>query len=146
MSTKLFISAYRLSHFFTKNQILRIVGLPIRILYKILKVIFAIDLSDKTRIGKNFKIDHGFGLVINYKTVIGNNVRLRNSTTIGVKKANDSLAPKIGNNVDIGANSILIGDITIGDNVIIGAGSVVINSIPSNEIWAGNPRDCELMS
>jgi maltose O-acetyltransferase len=46
---------------------------------------------------------------------------------------------KIGNNVWIGMNACILPGVTIGDNSIIGAGSVVIRSIPSNEIWVGNP-------
>ena len=46
---------------------------------------------------------------------------------------------KIGNNVFIGAHSIIAKSVNIGDNVIIGAGSVVTKDIPSNEIWAGVP-------
>lgn len=46
---------------------------------------------------------------------------------------------KIGNNVFIGAHSTILKGVTIGDNAIIGACSVVTKSIPSNEIWAGNP-------
>lgn len=46
---------------------------------------------------------------------------------------------KIGNNVFVGADSIILPNVTIGSNVIIGAGSVVTNSIPSNSIVAGNP-------
>lgn len=46
---------------------------------------------------------------------------------------------KIGNNVFVGAGSIVLPGVKIGDNVIIGAGSVVTKNIPSNEIWAGNP-------
>ncbi|MBC7401314.1 MAG: serine acetyltransferase, partial [Mucilaginibacter sp.] len=70
------------------------------------------------------------------------NCTLRNSTTIGNKKQADGTfgpAPRIGNNVDIGANVIIIGDIEIGDNVVIGAGSVVTKSIPANSVAVGNP-------
>lgn len=45
----------------------------------------------------------------------------------------------IENNVFIGAHTIILKGVTIGENSIIGAGSVVTKSIPSNEIWAGNP-------
>lgn len=45
----------------------------------------------------------------------------------------------IGNNVFIGANSVILPNVNIGDNVIIGAGSVVTHSIPSNYVAAGNP-------
>lgn len=43
----------------------------------------------------------------------------------------------IGNNVELGANVVIIGDITIGNNVTIGAGSVVLDSIPDNALVVG---------
>lgn len=46
---------------------------------------------------------------------------------------------KIGNNVHIGMNAMIVQPITIGDDVIIGAGSVVTKNIPSGEIWGGIP-------
>lgn len=45
----------------------------------------------------------------------------------------------IGNNVFIGAGSIVLMGVTIGDNVIIGAGSIVTKNIPSNSVAVGNP-------
>ncbi len=50
----------------------------------------------------------------------------------------------IGNNVFIGAGSIVLPGVKIGDNVIVGAGSVVANDIPSNSVAAGNP--CRVMT
>lgn len=46
---------------------------------------------------------------------------------------------KIGSNVFIGMNTIILRGVIVGDNVIIGAGSVVTKDIPANEVWAGNP-------
>jgi len=46
---------------------------------------------------------------------------------------------KIGSNVQIGANSVVLAGVTIGDNVIIGACSLVNKDIPSNTVAAGNP-------
>jgi acetyltransferase-like isoleucine patch superfamily enzyme len=45
----------------------------------------------------------------------------------------------IGDDVFVGANSIILKGVSIGDRVIIGAGSVITKNIPSDEIWAGNP-------
>lgn len=46
---------------------------------------------------------------------------------------------RIGNNVFVGACSIILPGISVGDNSIIGGGSVVTKNVPSNEVWAGNP-------
>ena len=46
---------------------------------------------------------------------------------------------KVGNNVFIGMNSMILKDVTIGDNVIIGAGSVITSDIESNCVAVGNP-------
>lgn len=45
----------------------------------------------------------------------------------------------IGNNVLIGAGSLILKGVSIGDNSVIGAGSVVTNNVPSNQVWGGNP-------
>jgi acetyltransferase-like isoleucine patch superfamily enzyme len=46
---------------------------------------------------------------------------------------------KIGNNVFIGTNALVLPGVEIGDNVVIGAGSVVTKAVPSNQVVAGNP-------
>ena len=51
----------------------------------------------------------------------------------------DRAPVKIGNNVQIGANSIVLKGVTIGDNVVVGAMSLVKDDIPSNSIAVGNP-------
>ncbi|AUD07625.1 serine O-acetyltransferase [Spirosoma pollinicola] len=135
----LFIVAFRVSAFFSKNFFLKIVGFPIRTVYKIsVQWVLGIDISDTTIIGENFNVFHGHGLVINRQTVIGNNVTVRQNTTVGSAKDNGK-SPVIGNNVNIGANSVVIGNITIGDNSLIAAGSVVLKDVPSNTVVAGNP-------
>ena len=85
---------------------------------------------------------HPIGIVIGLKVVIGKNCEVYQNVTIGTKDTKsfeNGKYPKIGNNVIIYPNSIIIGDITIGDNVIIGAGSIVLNDVPGNSIVAGAP-------
>lgn len=81
---------------------------------------------------------HPFATIINVKR-IGKNFTFRNGLTIGNKNNDNKQLPTIGDNVEVGANVVIIGDIEIGNNVVIGAGSVVVKSIPSNCIVAGNP-------
>ncbi|EOD9674203.1 MULTISPECIES: DapH/DapD/GlmU-related protein [Salmonella] len=86
--------------------------------------------------GYGLDIPHHMGIVITKKARIGCNLSLKQNTTVGNKqglKEDDFII--IGNNVDIGANTCIIGSITIGDNVTIGAMSFVNKSIPANSIY-----------
>lgn len=135
----LFICAFRTSNFFTKNLFLKILGFPIRLFYKIMiQWVLGIDIDDTTKIGFGFNVYHGQSLIINSGTIIGKNVIVRHNTTIGNAKEEDS-CPIIGDNVTIGANAVVIGNIKIGNNSIIGAGSVVIRDVPENSVVVGNP-------
>lgn len=71
---------------------------------------------------------------------IGKNFSCRQNTTIGNKfDSRSKERPTIGDNVTLGANVVIIGDVHIGNNVIIGAGSVVVKDVPENAIVVGNP-------
>ena len=139
------VFSFRITSFFAQNRfkLIKIIGFPIRILYRlIIEWVLGVEIPDTTRIGFGLKIHHGIGLVINPEVIIGNNVVLRHNTTIGHVidlEGNCLGSPIIGNNVDVGANVVIIGNIIVGNNVIIGAGSVVVKSIPSNSVVVGNP-------
>ena len=97
------------------------------------------EICDNVIIGKNFSYSHPFSTIINAKS-IGDNFTIHQNTTIGNKiDGRNDLVPTIGDNVSIGANSCVIGNVTIGSNVIIGAGTVVVKDVPDNSIVVGNP-------
>ena len=87
-----------------------------------------VEIGAQCQIGKNCDIWHS-GVVINGD--VGDNCTFHGNNIIGNKgKGKETQNPKIGNGVDIGANAVIIGDVTIADNCIIGAGAVVTKSFP----------------
>ena len=99
------------------------------------------DIMPTTVIGEGFEIFHSaHGSVVSPGTIIGNNVSLRQNTSIGAKGFSGSeKSPVIMDDVTIGPNACIIGDITIGKGAIIGAGAVVVKDVPEYAIVAGNP-------
>lgn len=136
----LFIIFFRISNYIqSSNFFVKLIGIPFRLFYKFFfRWLLGIDIPDNTSIGKGFMVYHGQSLIIHGDCNIGNNVLVRHNTTIGQAKSNGK-SPSIGDNVEIGANSVIIGGITIGNDSVIAAGSVVVKDVPSNVIVAGNP-------
>ena len=122
-----------------QSPLLRLLGTPVIALY-VLYVEWAlgIELNLKSRIGPGLRLYHGTGLVIHEAAVLGSNCALRHCTTIGMKNG-PADCPLIGDNVDIGSNSVVVGSIRIGDNATIGAGSVVLQDVAPGDVVAGNP-------
>jgi serine O-acetyltransferase len=110
-----------------------------KVLYKWTQIVTGIELPCEVQIGENFVIDHFGGIIISGYARFGDNCRIRNGVVVGLRRVEEPIAPRIGNNVDIGAGAKVLGPITIGNNVIIGANAVVICDVPDNCIAVGVP-------
>lgn len=139
----LVMTLFRIAHLLRQSPITFVLFFWYFLLYRFfVEWTLCIELPWKTRIGPGFRVDHGQALIVNDRTVFGANCTVRNSTTIGNKRLKDgsySAAPHFGDRVDIGANAVIIGPITIGNDVAIGAGSVVLKDVPADHIAVGNP-------
>jgi len=120
-----------------------LLGIPYLAFYRInVEWILGIELRFKTRVGPRLRLFHGQALVVHESAVIGADCTLRQSTSIGSKKladGSDGASPVLGNGVDVGANAVILGAITVGDGAVIGAGAVVLKDVPARAVVAGNP-------
>lgn len=97
---------------------------------------YGIEISPDAKIGRKFSIMHIGNIVIGAGTIIGNGCKIYQGVTIGCK--NDEY-PVIGDNVTIFPGAKVIGGIKIGNNVVIGTNAVVLHDVASNCVVAGNP-------
>lgn len=132
---------HRLNHFLWRYK-LRLIA---RILSQIARIITGIEIHPGAQIGKNFFIDHGTGVVIGETAIIGDNVTLYQSVTLGgvSPSENSDLQrskkrhPTIEDDVIIGSGAQILGDITVGQGARIGANAVVIKDVAAYTTMVG---------
>ncbi|MEP1767666.1 MAG: serine O-acetyltransferase [Sulfitobacter sp.] len=102
--------------------------------------IFGVDIHPGARIGKGIMIDHAHSIVIGETAVVGDNVSMLHSVTLGgTGKEEEDRHPKIEDGVLVGAGAKVLGNITIGHCSRIAAGSVVLENVPACKTVAGIP-------
>lgn len=107
---------------------------------KLVEILTGICLPGPTNIGPGLYIGHFGNIFIDSETRIGANCNLAQGVTIG-KGGRGELhgVPVLGDRVHIGANAVILGNITIGNDAAIGPGAVVMNSVPACGVAMGNP-------
>lgn len=120
-SNKLALAYYRLRFYFLSQK-------------------HGMEIPRGTEIGEGLYIGHPFNITINEKTKLGKNVNIHKGVTIGQEnRGNRAGVPVIGNNVWIGVNATIVGNISIGDDVLIAPNAYVNCSVESHSIVIGNP-------
>lgn len=126
---------YKIGNFFYKKR----VPLIPKLCDILIRLLFNSVVYSRTNIGKNCTFAYGgIATVIHPLTIIGDDVLIGQSVTIGGKSGNKNL-PVIGNNVYISAGAKVLGPIKVGNNAIIGANAVVIHDVPDNAVVVGIP-------
>ena len=111
-----------------------------RLAFRISKRKFNIELYGKTSIGPGLYLGHPYGITINSNVVIGKNCNIHRGVLIGQENRGNRVGvPKIGNNVWVGINATIVGNIVVGDDVLIAPNAFVNCDIPSHSIVLGNP-------
>lgn len=129
------INLHRIGHFFYQKKI----PLLPRLFRFIVFLLYNSDIPSSVIIGKNTLFGHsGIGVVIHQDAIIGDDCMIGQGITIGGRSKN-RIVPTIGNKVYIAAGARVLGPIKIGNNVIIAPNAVVIKDVPNNCIVGGIP-------
>ncbi|MFT4049677.1 MAG: serine O-acetyltransferase [Solirubrobacterales bacterium] len=111
-----------------------------RLISYVARIFTGVEIHPHARIGENFFIDHGAGVVIGETAEIGDNVTLYQGVTLGGTGLEPGKRhPTLENDVTVGSGAKLLGPIHVGHGAKIGANSVVIHDVPPNSTVVGNP-------
>ena len=130
------VQAYRVGHWLWRQGR---VDLAYYVQMRVSEV-FGVDIHPAAQIGRGIMIDHAHSIVIGETAVVGDNVSMLHSVTLGgTGKEDGDRHPKIGNGVLIGAGAKVLGNIHVGHCSRIAAGSVVLHDVPPKSTVAGVP-------
>lgn len=130
------ILLHRIANFLHK------LGIPYvpRFLSHVNRMVTQIEIHPGAKIGSDFFIDHGGGVVIGETSEIGDNVTIYQGVTLGgVTMTREKRHPTVGNDVVIGSGARILGPVRIGNRVRIGANAVVTEDIPDDSVVVGVP-------
>ena len=131
-------NAYHLYYLSHKLYMNKIPFFP-KAIKSIIFLIYNSSIPYQAEIGKGSRFAYGgIGVVIHKRAVIGKNCNIGSNVTIGGKSGHYNV-PIIGDNVFISTGSRILGPIEIGNNVIVGANSVVVKNVLPNSVVAGVP-------
>lgn len=130
------VCSHRLAHLFYRNKLFIIA----RLISQVSRFITGIEIHPGAVIGKGLFIDHGMGVVIGETAEIGDNCTIYHGVTLGgTGKDTGKRHPTIGNNVLISTGAKVLGPFKVGDNSNIGANSVVLREVEPNTTVVGVP-------
>ena len=111
-----------------------------RVLYHHYRFRYGFDISPTTRIGPGLYIGHFGGVVVSPHAILGANVNIAHGVTIGAASRGPRTgAPTLEDRVWVGANAVLVGNITIGHDALIAPGAYVNFDVPPMAVVLGNP-------
>lgn len=114
--------------------------LAARIISHANRFITGIEIHPGATIGRRVVIDHGMGIVIGETAIVGDGCLLYKGVVLGGTTLRQAKRhPTLGQNVVVGSNACILGDIELGDGVKVGSGSVVVRSVPPGATVVGVP-------
>ena len=102
-------------------------------------MLLGVELPCEAIVGERLVIEHTGTIVVSGDAIFGDDCILRQGVTVGLRNRGIRGSPRLGDRVDIGAGAKLLGPIRIGNDVAIGANAVVLCDVPDQSIAVGIP-------
>ena len=134
---------HQIAHFFSVAKF----NLIARVISQFSRFLTGIEIHPAAKIGKNFFIDHGMGVVIGETSEIGDNVTIYHMVTLGGiapsinsnNQRNVKRHPTIEDEVVIGSGAQVLGPVRVGRCAKIGANAVITKDVPEKAVMVGIP-------
>ena len=111
-----------------------------RVMSQFTRFMTGVEIHPAAQIGRRLFIDHAMGVVIGETTVVGDDCVLYQGVTLGgTGKESGKRHPTLGDRVTVGTGAKVLGNIRIGDDVKIGGNSVVVKDVPNDSTVVGVP-------
>ena len=131
------IWSHRLAHKMWQRQSLKPAA---RVLSTVTRAVTGVEIHPGATIGRRFFIDHGMGVVIGETAEVGDDVMLYHGVTLGGRSLEKvKRHPTLGDRVTVGTGARILGAVELGDDVQVGANSVVVKDIPAGAVATGIP-------
>ncbi|MDG1302311.1 MAG: serine acetyltransferase [Opitutae bacterium] len=131
---------YRLCQFLLTRPTLKLFLKLARLKYLRVQLLTGIQIPILADIDAGLYIPHPGGIVVNPGFYAGRGLYLSHNVTVGkVHSGERAGVPKVGEDVYIGPGAVLLGNVKIGDNVAVGANSVVIHDLADDSFAVGAP-------
>lgn len=134
---------YRLGRVIYGGNSWAILRLPLKILHLAgsvaMEAFMQMRLNVRAQIGPGLLIAHCGGITLHPDVVIGSHCDLAHHATLGTRGMGSQGAPRLGDNVYVGTNAVIIGPVAIGDGARIAANSLVTRDVPPGATVMGVP-------
>ncbi|MFC6835329.1 serine O-acetyltransferase [Halomarina ordinaria] len=127
-------------HYLARRLLAADHALAARVVSHVARVLTGVEIHPGATVGHRLFVDHGMGVVVGETAEIGDDVHMHHGVTLGGADSDPvKRHPTVEDDVLIGANATLIGDITVGTGARVGAGAVVVEDVPPGTTVAGVP-------
>ncbi|WP_323676657.1 serine O-acetyltransferase [Halorubellus sp. PRR65] len=116
--------------------------LSARVLSQLVRFLTGVEIHPAATVGRQVVVDHGMGVVVGETAEVGDRVHMYHGVTLGGNSPEPvKRHPTVEDDVTIGANATILGDLTVGEGARVGAGAVVADDVPPGATVVGVPAE-----